>query len=184
MVEVPRPRHCANGSSVQRANGHGRENNPSGDLEAKGNGCEQEAEDGGGEETGHDSWCGSLSAETELLVGEFGAFGKEGCDELGGLCAHEAIGVIDQGGQEGNCDDFKDRVGGDKPKALAQFGNAHVHLDEHCSVKPTKNAEEGEGYQLEGVPGGRVGDLVEDELASAEGIERLEGDGCDHGTHE
>lgn len=111
------------------------------------------------------------------------AFREEGGDEGGGLGPHEGYGVVDEGGEEGGEEDLEDGVVA-KRGGLAEGGDAHVEADEEGAVEAADDAEEGEGDELEVVPAVGVLDLVEDELAGAEGVHELEGDGGDHGGDE
>lgn len=134
VVVHPNLHDDAHGAPDQGANGHGGEDDAGGDLEAKGEGREEEADDGGEEEQ-HDGahGGGACLAEAELVVQQPGALGEQVRHQLGGLGAHVQIGVVDQGGEDGYGDDLGDGAG--KPGRLfLPLSYFHVEFDEQASV--------------------------------------------------
>lgn len=95
---------------------------------------------------------------------------------------HEDVGVVDNGAEEGDEDDFEDG-GGDGFGVAAPVGEAHVELDEHGSIEAAHNSEYNEWDDFEAVPACRVGDLVQHDFPCTERVQRLEGDSGYHGAN-
>lgn len=96
---------------------------------------------------------------------------------------HVEVGVVDKGGKEGNGEDLDDRTG-EPAVGFLPAGYRHVGFDEEAAVNAADDAQDGVGDEFETVPVGAVFGLVEDELARAEGVECLQGDGSCHGADE
>lgn len=130
VVVHPNLHDDAHRASDQCADGHRGEDDARGDLQAKGEGGEEEADDGGEEEQ-HDGahGGGACLAEAELVVQQPGALGKQVRHQLGGLGAHVQVGVVDQRCEDGYGDDLGDGPG--KPGGLLlPLGYLHVEFDE------------------------------------------------------
>ncbi|KAF7542479.1 hypothetical protein G7046_g10162 [Stylonectria norvegica] len=134
VISDPDLHDDANSATGERADGHGREDDASGDLQAEGDGGEEEAQDGS-EDQQHDgaSRGGARLAQADLVVEHLGTLGEKIGYELRRLRLHVEVGIVDERRQEGHGEDLHDRAG--KPgRGLAPAGDGHVELDEEAAV--------------------------------------------------
>lgn len=97
-------------TAVERADGHGGEDDASRDLEAEGDGREERSEDRGEEEEKDWRGCVGGVAEVVRVLRVRGAFGKERGDERGGLRPHKDDGVVYERSDECGRADFNNGV--------------------------------------------------------------------------